>query len=195
MSSRVAAPRVMTLAAVVGLHAGALLWLLTETRTQRIGTEPEGTPLLVVLLPALEPQSSAAESRRAHSTHGRTAVPAGTQPSPSSTVISDSPSVIDWAAEASAAAGRVIDSNEKSRRRANVFALAPNGIFAPPRARQREFPWQPKEVEIVEGVATVIHLGERCGLVLFLIVPVAGGCALDKMPARGDLFDHMHEHD
>ncbi|HYM41937.1 MAG TPA: hypothetical protein VET46_04125 [Steroidobacteraceae bacterium] len=196
MGSRVAAPRVMTLAAVAGLHAGALLWLLTETRTQRILTEPEGAPILAVLLRALEPRSSAEEPRRAHSTRARAAVSPAVHPPPTSTAISDSPSVsIDWAAEASSAADRVVEDQEKSRRQAHAFAPAPNGMFARPRAGPREFAWQPNKVEIVQGIATVIRLGDRCGLVLFVIVPVAGGCSLDKLPARGDLFDHMHEHD
>lgn len=198
MGTRAVAPRVMTLAAVAGLHAGALLWLLTEMRTQRIPAESRGSPSLVVLLHSLEPRLSAgaSERRRVHSPRMRAAGPPETQPPVSSTAISGSPSVsIDWATEASAAAGRLVDENEKSRRQAKVFAPVESPMFASPRVRHSDFPWQPNKVEIVQGVATMIHLGDRCGLVLFLIVPVAGGCALDKMPARGDLFDHMHDHD
>jgi hypothetical protein len=45
------------------------------------------------------------------------------------------------------------------------------------------------------GLATAINLNDRCGIVLFLIIPFAGGCALEKPPARGDLFEHMHDPD
>jgi hypothetical protein len=43
-------------------------------------------------------------------------------------------------------------------------------------------------------MATIIHLGDQCALVLFVVVPMVG-CTLDKVPARGDLFDHMRDHD
>lgn len=197
MVSRVAAARVMTLAAVAGLHAAALLWLLAETRTQRIRSGPESAPILNVLLRTFEPRPAAGEMERrpARSRRTRGAARPEFRPQPS-TAITSPPSIsTDWAAEASWAAERLVESNEKSRRQANALAPAPSAMFAPPPATQREFPWQLNQVEIVEGVATVIHRGDRCGLVLFLIVPVAGGCTLDKMPARGDLFDHMHDHD
>jgi hypothetical protein len=47
----------------------------------------------------------------------------------------------------------------------------------------------------VGGLATVIHLNDQCAIALFLIIPFAGGCAPEKPPARGDLFEHMHDPD
>ncbi|HLJ38726.1 MAG TPA: hypothetical protein VKT54_10000 [Steroidobacteraceae bacterium] len=193
MVSRIAAPRVVTLAAVAGLHAGALLWLLSATSAQRVRPELESPSAQVLFLQPLEPQTSAhAMERRTRLLRKRVTVEPETRPQPSTAITPPAGVSIDWAAEASSAAERLIESNEKIRRQLNALASAPSAMFPAPRGPHREFPWQ-KRVEI-EGGALVVPLGDRCVLVLLLIFPM-GGCTLDKMPARGDLFDHMHEHD
>lgn len=66
------------------------------------------------------------------------------------------------------------------------------------RPKRHEFQWNyasTHRVEAVGGLATVIHLNDQCAIVLFVIIPFAGGCALEKPPARGDLFEHMHDPD
>ena len=47
----------------------------------------------------------------------------------------------------------------------------------------------------VPGLGTIIHLSDECAIFVFVIIPIAGGCALEKTPARGDLFEHMHDPD
>jgi hypothetical protein len=193
MVSRVAAPRVVTLAAVASLHAGALLWLLTETRAQRVRPEPESPSVQFFFLESPEPRSSAhAMERRTRLPRKRVPVESEMRPRPSAAITPATGVSIDSAAEAGSAAERLIDRNEKAQRQANALAPAPSAMFSAPRGPHRGFPWQ-KRVEIKEG-ALVVPLGDRCVLVLLLIIPMAG-CSLDKMPARGDLFDHMHEHD
>jgi hypothetical protein len=194
MVSHAPAPRVLTLAAVAGLHAVALLWLLAETRRQHLRVEPESQPMLVVLLQALEPRpATGGTRRRTPALRRRIAGEAQAHPQPS-TAITAPPSVgIDWATEASSAAERLLERDEKRRRQANAFSPPPSAMFAPPAAKLHELPWQPP-VEPVGGGAIAIHLGDQCALVLLVIIPLVG-CTLDKMPARGDLFDHMHEHD
>lgn len=49
-------------------------------------------------------------------------------------------------------------------------------------------------VEPVPGLGTIIHLNDQCAIFLFVIIPMAG-CALEKPPARADLFEHMHDPD
>ncbi|HLY53142.1 MAG TPA: hypothetical protein VKQ31_09045 [Steroidobacteraceae bacterium] len=195
MLSRVAAPRVVTLAAVAGLHAGALLWLLAETRTQHMRAEPQTQPILVVLLQALEhrPAAGGGMKPRAPSPHRRVAGGLEMPPEPSRAITSALSLSIDWAAEASSAAERLLKRNERSRQQARAFAPAPSAMFAPPGARPPELPWQPR-VEPAGGGAIALHLGDQCALVVLVIIPMVG-CTLDKMPARGDLFDHMHDRD
>jgi len=82
---------------------------------------------------------------------------------------------------------------------AGVVPEARRGFAMPPAARapapQHAFGWSPSAtrptVEIGPG-GTVVHLGERCAIVIApLPFPV---CALGKAPPpRGDLFDHLHD--
>jgi len=63
------------------------------------------------------------------------------------------------------------------------------------RARRPRFHWnyaRTHRVEPVAGLGTVIHLNDQCAILLFVIIPMVG-CALEKAPVRGDLFEHMHD--
>jgi hypothetical protein len=46
-------------------------------------------------------------------------------------------------------------------------------------------------VEPIEGGGLLIHINDRCVVVL-IPFPLAF-CGIGKIPVRGDLFDHMHE--
>ncbi len=104
---------------------------------------------------------------------------------------------IDWAAEATASAARQTEADEQRARQTRAFAPKPSPMFAA-RPKRHEFQWnyaQTHRVEALPGLATVIRLDDQCAIVLFVIIPFAGGCALDKPAARGDLFEHMHDPD
>ena len=105
---------------------------------------------------------------------------------------------IDWSAEAAGAAARQVEADERRARQARAFAPAANPMFAT-RARRPGFHWNYARTHRVEpvpglvpGLGTVIHLNDQCSILLFVIIPMIG-CALEKPPVRGDLFEHMHD--
>ena len=201
MGSRAVSPRVAVLALVVAIHAGAVLVLLAEMRTRLVRGEPASTPLVVMLLPLREPQHSAPQLR------ATAARPSAIRHVPSPSTQAEAPpappsptapgNATDWAAEATASAARQVDANEQRARQARALTPKPSPLFGA-RPRRPEFHWdygRTHRVEPVPGLGTVIHLNDRCAIALFVIIPFAGGCALGKIPARGDLFEHIHDPD
>jgi hypothetical protein len=197
MSSRAASPRVLVLAAVVAAHAGALLVLLSETRTRPVRGEAEASPLLVMLLQLGERQAPAASTgaaARPRASHYRPPT-AATAEAPAPAIPAAPGTTINWATEATASAARQIEADEQRARQARALAPKAPPMFAA-RSRRPEFQWnyaRTHRVEALPGLGTVIHLNDQCAIVLFLIIPIGGGCSLDKPPVRGDLFEHMHD--
>lgn len=199
MSSRAASPRALVFAAVVAAHAGALLLLLAETRSRLVRGEAEAGPLLVMLFQPREHQTSATSAGpAAHPPTSRYRPAAAAEPQAPAPVIPAAPgAVIDWAAEASAATARQVETDERRARQARALAK-PNPMFARAPRRAPGIPWDyaaTHRVEPLGGLTTAIHLNDQCAVVLFLIIPFAGGCALEKPKVRGDLFEHMHDPD
>jgi hypothetical protein len=195
VSSRAASPRVLIFSAVVAVHAGALLLLLAETRLRHLRGETETTPLIVFLFEPRTP-SAVPPSRSAH--------PPTSRNSPSLTTEAEAPAppvaprsrgtAIDWSAEATGAAARQVEADEQRARQARALAPEASPMFAT-RARRPGFHWnyaRTHRVEPVPGLGTVIHLNDQCAILLFVIIPMVG-CALEKAPVRGDLFEHMHD--
>ena len=200
MSSRAASPRVLAFAAVAAAHAGALLMLLAETRSRLVRREAEASPLLVMLSQPRERQTSTAPAGPlAHPSASRHRPPAAAEPEAPAPAIPSAPgAAIDWAAEATAAASRQIETDEQRARQARALGPKPNAMFAWAPRRVPGIPWDyaaTHRVQPIGGLTTAIHLNDECGIVLFLIIPFAGGCALEKPPVRGDLFQHMHDPD
>jgi len=201
MSSSAAWPRVPVLAAVVAAHAGALLVLLAETRSRHVRSESEASPLLVMLLEPRGHRAPAAPAGRAArpSASSRLRPPAAAEvgvPAPSMRAAPGT--AINWAAEATAAATREIEAGEQRAREARALAPKLSPAFALPRARRPEFGWDyaaTHRVEAGRGGITVIHIGDNCGVALYLLIPMAFGCAVGKVPVRGDLFGHLHDPD
>ncbi|MGP8034133.1 MAG: hypothetical protein ACLPQ6_08325 [Steroidobacteraceae bacterium] len=193
MSSR--ARRVLALTGVVTLHAGALLMLLAETRTRLVPTATATPALLVLLLSALEPQREQPRSGRSAPSRSGRAAGAPLGPEAPAAGISTAPrAAVDWLAEASDAASRQVEDNEQRARQARALA-PPSSMFAPPPPKRPGFHWsyaRTHRVEPVPGLGTIIHLNDQCALLLFVIIPMIG-CALEKAPVRGDLFEHMHD--
>jgi hypothetical protein len=194
VSSRAAPPRVLVLAAVVAAHVGVLLLLVAETRSRLLRGEGETTPLVVLLLRPAEPHPSAASQARPTAFRDRaSAAPAIEAAAPRTPAVPGS--AIDWAAEAAASATRQVEADEQRARQARALLPSTGGMFSA-RAKRPQFHWNYARTHRIEpqpGLATVIHLNDQCAIVLFLIIPFAGGCALEKPPVRGDLFEHMHD--
>lgn len=196
MCSRAVSPRILLLAAVVAMHAGILLVLLVETDTRGAHGETETGALTVMLLEPGERQTPVAPKRPGMrspasrpETTAEATVPAPAAPAPGA--------AIDWTAQAAESATRQIEADEQRARQARALASKPSPLFAA-RSKRSGFHWnyaRTHRVEAVGGLATVIHLNDQCAIALFLIIPFAGGCALEKPAPRGDLFEHMHDPD
>jgi hypothetical protein len=193
--SRVLRPAVLLL--VVAIHAGLLL--VASRRVMRAHIRNE-EPLTFLALPdpaqAPAPAASAAAARKKLPAPRDTQIVTIPPPAPPSTV--DKPSApIDWSSEAALA---LKDQAE--------LAMAPppraldkhgagadlNGGLGPDPKLKADFGWDHSHthrVETIEGGGILIHINDRCVLVLFPLP--FGGCGIGKIPVRGDLFEHMHE--
>jgi len=199
MSSRAASPRIPVLAAVVAAHAGALLVLLAETRTRDVRGESEASPLLVMLFePRERPAAAAPAGRAARPSASRHRPPAAAEVEVPAPPLPGAPgTAINWTAEATAAAERETEGAERRARQAQALAPKPNPMFAA-RPKGHEFGWDyaaTHRVEAGRGGITLIHIGDNCGIALYLLIPMGFGCAVGKPPVRGDLFEHMHDAD
>jgi hypothetical protein len=196
--------RTAILALVVAIHAALLLlgarWV---TRVDMHGEES----LVFLALPdpvrAPAPKESAAALPR-----NKPAAPRDTQlvtiPTPDTipTPAQQSaevkpPAPIDWNAEADlairqqaqlalAAAPRALDKH--------AAGADLNGGLGPDQKQKPEFAWDRSHthrVESLEGGRILIHINDRCALLLFPL-PFAS-CGIGKIPVRGDLFDHLHD--
>jgi hypothetical protein len=80
---------------------------------------------------------------------------------------------------------------ESERRRKGK--LAPDPRFSRPAPRP-QFGWDESKIHRIEALpegGTIIHLNDRCVLALTgFLIPM---CKLGKIPARGDLFEHMED--
>ncbi len=196
MSARAVSPRVLVLAGVAALHALVLLLLVTGMRARLVPGMTDVAPLIVMLLEPHERPRTTTSARVPRALSPRISPPA---PPPSKAPPvpprPDAGSAIDWAAEATASANDQLAADSLHARQASALAPPKSALFAA-QAKRHEFQWdyaRAHRVDGVPGLATVIHLGDRCAIAFFLIIPVAGGCALEKPEARGDLFDHMHD--
>jgi hypothetical protein len=146
-------------------------------REQTEGSPPPATPSLRVPAPNVGIELPQLDAGTAITTPDT--APAVTPASPS----------IDWQQETRTAAARMAESLDAERRRKGK--LAPDPRFARPTPRP-EFGWDRSKTHQIESLpegGTIIHLNDRCALVLSaLLLPV---CKLGKIPARGDLFEHM----
>jgi hypothetical protein len=194
--SRILRPAVLLL--VVAIH-GALL-LIASRRATRVDIRSE-EPLIFLALPehaqALAPDAPVAERPRK-----KPVAPRDTQlvtvPTPVQPLAADKPPApIDWSGEselaikqqaelATATPPRVLDKHGAGA----DF----NGGLGPDREGKPDFGWDRSHthrVESLEGGGLLIHINERCVVVL-MPFPLPF-CGIGKIPVRGDLLDHMHD--
>jgi hypothetical protein len=195
MGAHSVARRLCVLVLVAAAHLGALLLIAALTRCQRLHLTAEADALLVVLLPPepsrLPPRNPRQPFRVTNSprTPAAPAVPAaGKAPA---TATATNAITIDWAAEATRAARVQAEEDELARRRA--AALHDPAFDQAP--RPPEFHWDPvraNRVVPLAGGGTLIRLNDNCALIITVVIPLVG-CSLGKIPARGDLFEHMRD--
>ena len=188
---------VLALTGVAALHAGALLILFVETRTRLMPLAAETPPLIVMLLSPFEPPRAAGPEwdRRRPARHPRVQQQPVRTEEPTPGVSLAPRASIDWLAEGADAAARQVEGSAQHKRQAR--ALEPDtSMFAPAPAKRPGIAWDyaaTHRVEPIGGLTTVLHVNDNCVVVMFVVIPFVGGCALGKIPARGDLFDHMHD--
>jgi len=189
--------RLPALAVVAGAHALALWWFLALTRTQAIPGAADARALVLLLLPEQGSQSVIAPPPE-RTRQPRPPAPPLELPRPpgSAAPAPGAPSTtIDWAAAAAGAASRWVAQDEAKGRTARAFGVPPaSAMFAPAPARTPGLAWnhaRTHRVEALPGGVTVFHINDHCAIAFFWVMPFFG-CALGKIPTRGDLFEYMH---
>jgi len=196
MRSSPAANRLSALVLVVAVHCGVLLALAALTRARLIEVAPEAASTEVLLidarstppavtgpLPGAPPDASSPRFPAQR--------PQASAPSPSAPALSGG---IDWDNEARGAAARQADEYS-GRNRRDMAGLPPQARAFQPSVPRPEFHWDhasTHRVEPLPGGGTLINLNDSCVVVVFVIMPIAA-CRLGKIPARGDLFEHMRD--
>ena len=99
---------------------------------------------------------------------------------------------IDWAREAEVSASRQLSQDEEARRLAAPFS---HNFEAAPRPQPTpSFGWSRAHTQRIEPLktgGTLLRLNDRCVLVFAgVLLPM---CQIGKIPARGDLFEHMDD--
>jgi hypothetical protein len=191
------ASRTSALAAVIGAHVLALLWLAHLARMPPLGVLTDLGPAMTLIFLSDAPRVPPGEEltqmpgRRVRHAEARPAAPPAPMAAPAPQ--SASSGYIDWAGEAAGAAARVLDSNGRRAGRRTFATPPPSPAFAPAAARRPGIAWNyaaTHRVEALPGGVTVIHLNDHCALAFLIVLPFFG-CQIGKIPARGDLFDHM----
>jgi hypothetical protein len=187
------------LAVVVALHA-ALLLIASRWQTRLVLRTEES----LVFLPLAAHVQSAEQASRppslprkqpapAHDTQ-LVVVPTPAEPPPAE----QKPAIVDWNAEARLTAKRHAQSATAPQPRALDKHGAGTDLDGGLRSDQGyapEFGWDhahTHRVEALEGGGSILWINDRCFIVMAGLIPFPV-CGIGKIPARGDLFDHMRD--
>lgn len=200
MGAHPTARRVCVLLLVAAAHLAGVLLIATLSRNQRVHLTAEADALLVVLLPP-EPERPQLPRRTPPQPPNVAGLfrhpPAVAGAAPGNGPANATPTnaiTIDWAAEGRQAAELQAEEDARARHRAAAMA-APHDPTFDPAPHPPKFHWDPvhaNRVEPIEGGGTLIRLNDNCELVISVMIPLVG-CALGKIHARGDLFEHMRD--
>ena len=198
---RVADVRITAFLFVVLAHAALIAWIATARRTLPSAEEREQRSVLVFLpdKTRLEPEPQSAAERASREPRllpipVRPPEPLRIAPSPepSTPRESQAPPPVDWHQQAGISARHQTDEMIHSE---EATGAGPGGTAVQPANPRRPKPEfhgdraHTHRVEAIEGGGILVRLNERCALVITLLaVPV---CQVGKIPARGDLFEHM----
>jgi len=195
--SRTLRPAVLLL--VVAIHAALLL--VASRRATRVDMHSE-EPLIFLALPehARVPATGASQAAlprkkpvAAHDTQLVTIPTPAQQPA----AADKNPGPIDWTREAELTIKQQAELAMATPPRAlNKHAAGAdfNGGLGPDGAEKPEFGWDrshTQRVESLEGGGLLIHINDRC-IVVLIPFPFPF-CGIGKIPVRGDLLDHMHD--
>ena len=194
-----ATPRTAALTCVIGAHLGVLLLLFFSSGVTPTAPAQKREPALLWIFIPTEPQEgvrSSVPQRPGRTLHVRR--PTHPRVSPLADQASAAPGAdpgrIDWAREARSTAISEIAREETDRRRAGALT-SPQGTLFGNHPRHGKFGWShaaTQRVQSLQSGGLAIHLSDECALIFagLMLIPV---CALEKSPARTDLFEHMHD--
>ena len=100
--------------------------------------------------------------------------------------------VLEQLAEAAVRVARGEDDRDGARK---FGTPPPSPMFALAPTRRPGLAWnhaRTHRVEALPGGVTVFNLNDHCAIALLWVVPFFG-CQIGKIPARGDLFEHMRD--
>ena len=196
--------RAATFVVVIAIHV-LLFCLFAALRSpSRPSSQTEAATTLILmpepeLTPAPQPErphKPPVTARAARPAAPKTPAPANPAPEPESSSISPMPSP-DWRTEAQIAANDAIAAEERKRR--TPSPLQPHDFSGVKPGStddsKPKFGWYQAGIHRVEGTpgqALVVHINDRCAVAILFIFPFPM-CKVGKMPARGDLLDHMKD--
>ncbi len=191
--TRRAAALIFALAA----HLIALLLLVTFKRSRTMPAAEDLPPLVWILRlpPQIRPNSktyagSPFRARRSRRTRTPSSVPKLAQLAQPP----NNPTEIDWGEEARSTAIQEVQREEQERRRSEALAPPQSALLGPKAAPAPPFHWyraNTRRFEPLKNGGMFINLSDNCALIIFPF-PLLG-CTLEKIPAGGDLFDHMRD--
>src|SRR6266850_107638 len=170
-------PRSLALATVAILHVVVIVIIVSSRPLGRLVDSAES--LVMILLPQTPPRPETTKPERPVRRPPR---PAASTVQPQSAVNESTAPValppVDWQQELEGAA------------KAKADATPWQSVVPKPKAKpKKEFGWSRAHTHRIDrgepGDLPVLHLGEHCVLIGFLIP----ACRLGKIPPRGDLFD------
>lgn len=195
-----ATQRIPVLILVAVAHVGVLLALIALNRVPVFRGRNQDEPSLLVWLPEIVAPAPASPSPPPARPKNRAAPTAKAppllqtpEPENAITPEPEPQPAPDWEGSAHAAASAEVDKENGVRRQASRFAAPHSAIFA---AREVEphLRWDPdnkNRLELIAGGAA-LHLNDHCAVAIVLLFPFFG-CTFDKIPARGDLLEHMKD--
>jgi len=189
-----AARRLPALACALLAHVLVISALFTLTRRHELPRTGETESLTWLLLPGAVTRPAAPRVAPAGSNRAPVEPRLRQGPAPQPPAGSSAPAP-DWSAHAAVAAEQEAGAIERGRGQSRALAPPASALTRPPVPHAPPFHWDRAHTQRVEPLATggtLLHLNERCALVLYFVIPLAG-CALGEIPARGDLFDHMRD--
>ena len=191
--------RLAILLLVVALHA-ALLLLVSRWQTHlNVRTEES---LVFLSLPAHVQSAEEASPppslprKKPAPTHDTqlVVVPPPVEPPPAE----QKPGIVDWNAEAALTVKQRAQAAAAPQPRAldkHGAGTEFDGGLAPDEGSAPEFGWdhaRTHRVEALEGGGSLIWINDRCFIVMAGLIPFPM-CGIGKIPARGDLFDRLHD--
>lgn len=117
---------------------------------------------------------------------------------PPAPIIEAPSAAIDWNAEAALTAKQQAQSAARPGPRAldqHGAGLDFDAGLEPESDTKPEFGWyhaRTHRIEALEGGGSILWLNDRCFIVMAGLIPFPM-CGIGKIPARADLFDHMHD--